>query len=884
MVGRKPELVEELAGSLPAVFDKAEWQSVPVIFSTQTSTVDFSDNNITFEGTLLLQGVSPLVFLDNSDPRGSFLSATLPVAAADAKLDIDLGFLRSSKFVACSRQKLWWMTPSWGTTSLNVPTETQFFLCQTQTGSGEQAYAIVLPLVYNAYRSALHCGKNGKLALAIESGDFKTSSRTFPNICFIAHGQDPFELLNRSFAAVSARLRTFQPLAAKKLPPSLDVFGWCTWNAFYSEIDGPSIMRGIGSLSAGKTPARTLIIDDGWQDTTYDSRKSAQQELTRLQLSQLSTTQSPLSGLVWTALAKASILPLNYLSKALSWYYSHVVAHAPLSSWHITLWKGYVRLARHIPFLKHLVEGSSDFTKRLRSAHAGPHFQDSCPEHSFKALITELKANHGVQLVYCWHALLGYWSGIRNSNSEPEIQRTPSQFSIASSIVKPAPLQTILGVEPELAWDPLTLNGIGIPQDSDVDMLYEQMHSYLASVGVDGVKVDGQAAITMMGANSGGSASKTRLYVKAMEESVQQHFGANCINCMCHPTECLYSYSKTAVARASDDFWPDDAASWTSHIVNVAYNSVFLGEIAQPDWDMFLSQHPAAAVHAVARAMGGCAVYVSDKPGQHNFTILRRLVLPDGSVLRCKHPGRPTADCLFADVTQDKVSALKIWNHNACNGVLAAFNVQGAAWDRRSRRFQISDPCPKHTKAMLRASDVHGLQRALGGWGGKWAVRAVMWAQDGAMVQETIRVGADDEGVGVELLRLESATATVARLWKAGGSTPVQVACFGIEELYNGGGAVLSERFDAIQSAGRKQDHLDTTSAALVLELQGVGTLLLHSSARPTSVQTLAESGGTELAHEYDAEKLTLRVPYEVPEGEKALRMRVLFDFAAVQN
>eukprot|EP00961_Rhodomonas_salina_P190205 2566235-Rhodomonas_salina.3 len=62
--------------------------------------------------------------------------------------------------------------------------------------------------------------------------------------------------------------------------------------------------------------------------------------------------------------------------------------------------------------------------------------------------------------------------------------------------------------------------------------------------------------------------------------------------------------------------------------------------------------------------------------------------------------------------------------------------------------------------------------------------------QDGAMVQETIRVGADDEGVGVELLRLESATATVARLWKAGGSTPVQVACFGIEELYNGGGAV----------------------------------------------------------------------------------------------
>eukprot|EP00961_Rhodomonas_salina_P195994 2645692-Rhodomonas_salina.3 len=42
----------------------------------------------------------------------------------------------------------------------------------------------------------------------------------------------------------------------------------------------------------------------------------------------------------------------------------------------------------------------------------------------------------------------------------------------------------------------------------------------------------------------------------------------------------------------------------------------------QPDWDMFQSQHEAAALHASARAVGGCAVYVSDNPGQHNFDLL----------------------------------------------------------------------------------------------------------------------------------------------------------------------------------------------------------------------------------------------------------------------
>ena len=47
-------------------------------------------------------------------------------------------------------------------------------------------------------------------------------------------------------------------------------------------------------------------------------------------------------------------------------------------------------------------------------------------------------------------------------------------------------------------------------------------------------------------------------------------------------------------------------------------------------------------MHAAARAVSGGAIYVSDKPGQHDFELLRELVLPDGSVLRGKLPGRPT--------------------------------------------------------------------------------------------------------------------------------------------------------------------------------------------------------------------------------------------------
>lgn len=43
----------------------------------------------------------------------------------------------------------------------------------------------------------------------------------------------------------------------------------------------------------------------------------------------------------------------------------------------------------------------------------------------------------------------------------------------------------------------------------------------------------------------------------------------------------------------------------------------------------------------------------SDKPGEHDFKILKKLVLPDGSVLRARYAGRPTRDCLFLDPVMD---------------------------------------------------------------------------------------------------------------------------------------------------------------------------------------------------------------------------------------
>lgn len=68
-----------------------------------------------------------------------------------------------------------------------------------------------------------------------------------------------------------------------------------------------------------------------------------------------------------------------------------------------------------------------------------------------------------------------------------------------------------------------------------------------AGSGVDGVKVDVQATVGLMGSKLGGGPSMTLKYHQSLESSVQQSFpGNHCINCMCHSTENLYRYNAAA--------------------------------------------------------------------------------------------------------------------------------------------------------------------------------------------------------------------------------------------------------------------------------------------------------------------------------------------------
>lgn len=213
--------------------------------------------------------------------------------------------------------------------------------------------------------------------------------------------------------------------------------------------------------------------------------------------------------------------------------------------------------------------------------------------------------------VYLWHALAGYWGGVHPSSEKMK------KYNL--KLVYPTQSPGNLGNLRDIAMDSLEKYGVGVIDPEKMYDFYNDLHSYLACCGVDGVKVDVQNLIETLGNGYGGRVTLTRQYQEALEQSIERNFKENnLICCMSHNTDSIYRYfrllafvfcqcpyrkvaptfdkallfvevssKKSAVARASEDFMPREQTFQTLHVASVAYNSLLLGEIFVPDWDMF---------------------------------------------------------------------------------------------------------------------------------------------------------------------------------------------------------------------------------------------------------------------------------------------------------
>ncbi|KAJ0082230.1 hypothetical protein Patl1_09639 [Pistacia atlantica] len=226
------------------------------------------DGNLCINGKNVLTGVPDNVIVTPYNNTSAFVGATS--SENRARHVFKLGIIQDVRLLCIFRFKIWWMIPRMGNSGSDIPVETQMLLLEARKEPSSDAsddspsYILFLPVLDGEFRSSLQGNSLDELELCVESGDPSTVTSETLQAVFVNFGDHPFDLVKESMKWVHNLLAlscnwgqcrilekycgTFAHRETKQMPGMLDWFGWCTWDAFYTEVNPKGIKDGLKRL------------------------------------------------------------------------------------------------------------------------------------------------------------------------------------------------------------------------------------------------------------------------------------------------------------------------------------------------------------------------------------------------------------------------------------------------------------------------------------------------------------------------------------------------------------------------------------------------------------------------------------------------------------
>ncbi|KAI9008591.1 raffinose synthase or seed imbibition protein Sip1-domain-containing protein [Hyaloraphidium curvatum] len=273
-------------------------------------------------------------------------------------------------------------------------------------------------------------------------------------------------------------------------------------------------------------------------------------------------------------------------------------------------------------------------------------------EKGLGIFIRDVKQTFNVEHVGIWFPLQGYWNGVE---PDSELGRTYQLRQIVSR------------------------GNVWLVEAKDVRRFFADLRNYLVGEGVDFYKVDNQASFDLYVGE--GSFDSLPLW-KHYQDAIRDTFSSNLVLSMAQSPNIIYNTLihardesvPRAVARNSDDFFPERLDMHAGHVYTNAVNNLWTSTfgVGIPDWDMFQSDGPYGGFHAASRALNNGPVYLADEPNTHDPSVVRPLFVggvagSEHRVLRPAFPALPSIDSIFSD-SRDIRKALKICNQSPFGG------------------------------------------------------------------------------------------------------------------------------------------------------------------------------------------------------------------------
>ena len=158
----------------------------------------------------------------------------------------------------------YWTEPQWGTGLAGLHDKTTFVVFRY----GDRWGAMV-PLVGGGMQSRL-AGRGGKVVATAESLAPGFVPKVVPMLA-IGFGDNPYKLVRDLYSFALLKMKELSPGTVlgkprweKPYPEIYRYFGWCSWNAYYSDINEQKLVTSTREFKDKGLPIRFVLIDDSW--------------------------------------------------------------------------------------------------------------------------------------------------------------------------------------------------------------------------------------------------------------------------------------------------------------------------------------------------------------------------------------------------------------------------------------------------------------------------------------------------------------------------------------------------------------------------------------------------------------------------------------------
>ncbi len=151
----------------------------------------------------------------------------------------------------------WWTRPAFTQRLSELPDKTQTALFRF----GDRCGCFV-PAVGARCKAYLTGGSDNALTLVLTALQGGLSELDEP-LYWYAEAPTIGEAISVAFAE-AARFKNIRLRTERRLPEMFRYLGWCSWNAFYTDVSEQGIREKAAELAEKQVPVKWMIIDDGW--------------------------------------------------------------------------------------------------------------------------------------------------------------------------------------------------------------------------------------------------------------------------------------------------------------------------------------------------------------------------------------------------------------------------------------------------------------------------------------------------------------------------------------------------------------------------------------------------------------------------------------------